>query len=330
MNLYDPQLRKSARRQATPVSAPGPQHVAILMGVHNGARWLPEQLESLVRQTHKDWALLVGDDRSTDDSADIIHHFAQDHPNISVRLLPGPNKGFQANFLSLLQKVPSSAAFVAFADQDDVWKPAKLTAAIASLSQAPEGQPALYCGRTDVADAALNIRGQSPHFARAPSFENALVQSLAGGNTMVMNRAAVELLRTAYDADRPPVSHDWWAYQIISGAGGHIIFDPDPKVIYRQHSANLVGSGMGLRAKLQRLARLLKGDLKRFSDTNIRALQSARRHLTDDAQRSLDHFVAGRTLGFAMRIWSMRSAKIYRQTFFGSLALWAAVVLARI
>lgn len=330
MNLYDPQLKKQARKHATPVSAPGTQHVVILMAIHNGARWLPEQLESLANQTHKDWALLAGDDRSTDSSAEIIHHFAMDHPNISVRLMPGPNRGFQVNFLSLLRKVHTSAAFVAFADQDDVWKPAKLATAIAALSKASDSEPALYCGRTDVADAALNIRGQSPRFARAPSFENALVQSLAGGNTMVMNRAAVALLQKTYDPENPPVSHDWWAYQIISGAGGRILFDPAPQVVYRQHKRNLVGSGMGLRAKLKRIAGLLQGDLKRYSDINIRALQSGRAQLTDDAKQSLDHFVAARNHKIFRRTWSMRSAKIYRQTAFGTLALWAAVILARV
>lgn len=330
MNLYDPQLLKSARSRATPVSAPGPQHVVILMGVHNGARWLPEQLESLADQTHNDWSLIASDDRSTDNSAEIIHHFAVTHPNIAVRLLPGPNKGFQANFLSLLSRVPASATYVAFADQDDVWKTGKLTAAIAALAGVPDGTPALYCGRTDIADTELNIRGSSPNFARPPSFENALVQSIAGGNTMVMNRAAARILQKAFDPEHPPVSHDWWAYQVISGVGGRIIFDPSPQVIYRQHAANLVGSGMGLWAKSKRLARLCRGDFKTFSATNINALQRARRFMTKTALKSFDAFVAGRMSGVHTRIALMRSAGIYRQTKAGSVALWAAVLLGRI
>ena len=45
------------------------------------------------------------------------------------------------------------------------------------------------------------------------------------------------------------VAHDWWAYQLVSGAGGTVIYDPEPLVAYRQHSGNLIGGNLGLRAK---------------------------------------------------------------------------------
>lgn len=330
MNLHDPQLRKAARWRATPACAPGAQHVAVLMAVRNGADWLPDQLSSLATQSHRDWSLMVGDDRSSDNSAEIIHDFAMAHPNVPVRLFPGPNKGFQSNFLSLLQKVSPSAAFVAFADQDDVWKPNKLKAAIAALTKMPKDKPALYCGRTEVSDANLQVCARSPLFVRRPSFQNALVQSLAGGNTMVMNAAAAKALKAAYNPQRPPVSHDWWAYQIVSGLGGNVLFDPVPHVIYRQHRRNLVGAGVGVRAKVHRLVRLSKGDLKRYSDINIAALYSARDLFTRDAQVTFDHFVKARKSAVFNRITSMRAAGVYRQTLAGSFALFAATLFARI
>ena len=42
------------------------------------------------------------------------------------------------------------------------------------------------------------------------------------------------------------VAHDWWAYQLVSGAGGTVIYDPEPFVAYRQHAGNLIGGNQGL------------------------------------------------------------------------------------
>ena len=330
MNLFDPQLLVDAQGQATPVSAPGPDHVAVLMAVHNGARWLPDQLASLAGQKHRDWSLIVGDDRSSDDSANLIHDFAVENPTTSVRIYPGPNTGFQANFLSLLSRVPASASYVAFADQDDVWRSGKLAAGVMALSGLPEGTPAIHCGRTEIADADLVTLGHSPRFRRAPAFANALVQSLAGGNTMMLNRAAYELLVQAMDATAPPVSHDWWAYQVVTGAGGQVVFDDTPHVIYRQHGGNLVGAGIGTQAKLKRLRRLAAGDFRAFSTKNIAALDACRNVLTPDSRRRLDAFAAGRTGGLAARFSAMRRAGIYRQTLAGTLALWASVMFGKI
>jgi hypothetical protein len=46
--------------------------VAVLMGTHNGARFLPEQLNSLQAQTHQNWVLIASDDGSTDDTVRIL------------------------------------------------------------------------------------------------------------------------------------------------------------------------------------------------------------------------------------------------------------------
>jgi hypothetical protein len=72
--------------------------------------------------------------------------------------------------------------------------------------------------------------GFSPLFVRAPTFQNALVQNIGGGNTMVFNRAARLALR-ATRADVALVSHDWWTYQVVTGIGGTA--HPCPSLRYR-------------------------------------------------------------------------------------------------
>ena len=64
---------------------------------------------------------------------------------------------------------------------------------------------------------------------------------------MLFNAAAKRLFEAVPDVR--VVAHDWWAYQLVSGAGGTVIYDPEPTVDYRQHGANLIGGNQGLRAK---------------------------------------------------------------------------------
>src|SRR5258705_10481413 len=79
--------------------------------------------------------------------------------------------------------------------------------------------------------------GFSPLFVRAPTFQNALVQNIGGGNTMVFNRAGRLGLR-ATPADVAMVSHNWWAYQAVTGIGGTRHYDPWPSLRYRPNRPN--------------------------------------------------------------------------------------------
>ena len=70
----------------------------------------------------------------------------------------------------------------------------------------------------------MNEIGESKYFRNKKGFQNALVQNIAAGNTIVMNKLARDLVVKSLICDRF-ISHDWWCYKLISAAGGEIIFD---------------------------------------------------------------------------------------------------------
>lgn len=173
--------------------------VAILMGTKNGGRFLAEQLDSLEAQTHNNWVLIASDDGSTDDTIKILRDCQAKWPVGRLIIKDGPKRGFCINFLSLACDPDIEADYYAFCDQDDVWLPNKLSVAIkhirANELDAPNNSiPFLYCSRTIHVAENLRRNGRSPLFVFPPSFRNALVQSLAGGNTMVFNHQAKVLL----------------------------------------------------------------------------------------------------------------------------------------
>ncbi len=304
--------------------------VCIFLALYQGAPYLQAQLDSFAAQTHKSWSLIVSDDGSTDDGLDILRRFQAQHPHRQVHCRAGPQQGFVRNFLSLIQAAPDDLAFAALSDQDDIWFPNKLERAVRLLSDFPETQPVLYCASTVICNQQLSPIGRSPDFPRAPGFNNALVQSIGGGNTMVLNRAALDLARTAVEEATDPVAHDWWLYQLITGCGGHVIHDPAPVLSYRQHSGNLIGANLSLRAKLMRFMALLGGRFQRWNEIGLTALQGSMHRFTPQAQTTLTHYKAARTGPVWHRLRSLKASQVYRQSVLGTIALYLACLFNRI
>ncbi len=302
-------------------------HVVILLATHNGAKHLTQQLTSIAGQTHENWSLIASDDGSEDGTTDILKAFARGMSDHRVTLLRGPQKGSAQNFLSLL-RAAGGADFVAFCDQDDFWLPTKLEKAAGVLKGIEH--PTIYGSRTFVTDAELRPQNPSLLFLRKPGFGNALVQNIAGGNTMVINRAALDILQPASLAATGVIAHDWWCYQMVSGCDGAVVVDPEPTVLYRQHDANLIGANDSIRARLTRLKRVASGEFSDWMDENLTALNGARHWLTEDNARRLDALIATRQASLPRRIVGTWQAGLYRQTLRGTFALWLAVVMGKL
>lgn len=321
-------LSRSA--QAMP---PGPEagarHVAILMALHNGAATVDAQLASFQAQTHRDWSLIVSDDGSTDDGTNRINKFAT-RIGRPVAMHAGPRMGFAQNFLHLLCAAGPVVPFAALSDQDDVWLPGKLARATEQLAALGDDKPGLYAGRTVICDSDLRPLRPSPLFELPPGFANALVQNIGGGNTMVLNRAALDLAQNTARHANGIVAHDWWLYQLVTGAGGHVIYDPEPMVFYRQHSGNLIGANDTALASAIRLVQLFRGRFRRWNSANIRALISSAHWLTPEARKTLASFERARSGSAFARLCAVDEAGLYRQTRRGDAALKLAAFLRRI
>ena len=315
-----------------PASKTGVDRVCILLGLYNGAKDLPAQLQSFADQSHGLWDLIASDDGSTDEGPAILHAFAARRASAGHRvdLVSGPRQGFAANFLSLIARAPATVEWMALSDQDDVWLPDRLQRGISTLSALPRDRPALYCSATVITDERLENHRASARFVRPPGFRNALVQNIAAGNTILLNQAAARLARTeAARGSRPP-SHDWWLYQLITGCGGTVIRDPEPTVLYRQHGDNLVGANDGWRARARRISMLLDGQFADWNDANIAALRLSQAHLTPQNRALLESFAALRVQPRATRLRNLARLGLYRQGRLGQAALWLAAVMGKL
>ncbi|MDH8613088.1 glycosyltransferase family 2 protein, partial [Klebsiella pneumoniae] len=71
------------------------------------------------------------------------------------------------------------------------------------------------------------------------------------------NRNAKRLFETTPDLEVN--SHDWWGYQLVSGAGGIVFYDPEPTMKYRQHGRNAVGLETTLWSRWGRVRAIFAG-----------------------------------------------------------------------
>lgn len=232
--------------------------VIVLMSTYNGERYIRQQIDSILGQQGVGVTLLVRDDGSSDGTLNILNEYSNAGKLIYYS---GENIGPARSFLHLLQHAPQSD-YYAFADQDDVWMPDKLVAGVGTISMHAE-KPSLYFCQTQLTDQDLN---PLPSVIINPrlTFGEMLIYKFIGGCTMIMNRKLRHLIGLYIPTYMP--MHDLWIYSIAIGVGGHIYFDPQPHILYRQHQNNSVGQGQGFIYEWkQRLKRFLSDGNERYN-----------------------------------------------------------------
>lgn len=299
------------------------------MATFNGGRFLAEQLDSLQGQNFTNWRLYVSDDGSTDVTKVIINLYQELWGDEKIQYRDGPQKGFAQNFLSLACDPGIKADYYAFCDQDDVWLPEKLSVAVEHIArESSPGQFYAYGGRTTYTDEKLKPIGLSSLFVFPRTFRNALIQSIARGNTMVFNQATKTLLEKVGLV--PAASHDWWLYQLVTGAGGVMYYDPKPYILYRQHNTSLIGSNTSLKNFLIRFLILIDGQFNDWISKNIKSLNQAINFLTLENIETLKLFEKMRIAKIKDRIRLIQVCGLYRQTKRGTLFLTVASILGEI
>lgn len=302
---------------------------AVLLCSYNGSQYIRQQIDSIINQTETEWTVFVSDDGSTDGTLDILKYYQEKLGRERFVIIDGPGKGFAWNFISLLEKCGDAFDYYAFSDQDDEWMPDKLSRSISVLSGYKHNVPSVYCGRTSLVDENGHHLGESPLFSKPPSFKNALIQSIAGGNTMILNRAGRNIINKT-PIDVRIISHDWWIYIVITAIGGNIFYDPKPSINYRQHTNNIVGSNLGWLARFKRISGLMDGHFKMWIDSNIYALNRADVNITPENRFILESFNVARNSNLFKRLYVFRKLGMYRQTLLGTLGLYVAIVLKKL
>jgi len=304
--------------------------IAIILGFYEGYEFINKQLQSIFDQTHKNFIIFVSDDNSKNSfSIEKLNISERNQKKIRVGFR-NKNIGYAKNFLNALVSINDYFDYYAFSDQDDIWYPEKLEKAIKSLEEYPDNQANLYGSRTELIGESEEIKlGKSIEFKKSPSFQNALTQNIFGGNTMVFNRSAFDLICLS-NINQKIIAHDWWCYQIISGAGGNIFYDKNIYLKYRQHNNNLIGSNVSLKDKWLRFCKVANGNFKTQNDHNLQAIIKNQNLLIKSNRKTLTNFIKARNSFLLKRIFYFAKSGVYRQTLVGNIALFIGILIKKV
>lgn len=304
-----------------------PAAVLIALCSYNGADWLGAQLDSIAAQQGVDWALWISDDGSTDATRAIVAEFAARHPARDIRLVEGPRQGGTQNFLSLIchADLPlGPQTHLALCDQDDLWVPQKLARALEMLGQQTDAdRPLIYGAQSRHIDLSGREIGRSRRPRGVVTLQNAVVQNMISGHSLMLNPAALALARAA----GRPVGigfQDWWLGLLVLACGGRAVVDPTEVLLYRQHGGNVMGAPQGMAAVWLRLGQLRRGVYRAWIAANLAGLWTVAPRLTPEARQIIA--TLAQTRGGWARLSAYRRLGITRQSRRGTVVLYLSVL----
>lgn len=232
--------------------------VSVCMAVYNGARYLRPQLDSILSQLGPADELIAVDDASQDRSIELLEGLGD--PRVRVHRNDA-NVGVLKTFEKALGLASGDIIFLS--DQDDVWLPGKVAAALQVFAARPE-VTAVVTDATMIDENGETI-GRS-FFAQRGRFAPGPVHNFLNnkylGCTLSFRR---EMLRVFLPIPADVPMHDIW-FGVLNGIYGRAHFIDQALVAYRRHGRNaspVIPLSAGLRKAILWRYRLAKNVARR-------------------------------------------------------------------
>jgi len=221
--------------------------VSVALCTYNGARYIAEQIDSILSQELVPTEIVLADDGSTDGTVELAWRAYAAHVDSTVKLRvlpPQAHLGVTRNFERAV--LAAENELIALCDQDDVWRSDRLSSAVLSFDR----DPSLLLQHSDATliDATGNSVGStlldalrlSPRergaIADGQAFSAYIRRNLVTGATVIFRR---RLLDAAIPFPLGWVHDEWLA--IIAAALGTVELLDEPLIDYRQHGSNQIG-----------------------------------------------------------------------------------------
>jgi hypothetical protein len=217
------------------------RNVAVLMATYNGAAYVGAQIESL-RQNSTPFTLNWIDDHSSDDTRAVVRETALQSGVTLIEWHQPQRQGYPRTFLQLLEDV--DADIYLFCDQDDIWQPGKIDAAVSDLLPDVDSPTLSYSDPLLFWDddptvlypwsKLMNFRNRGAVHGPA-----SLILCAALGQSIGLTRPLRDLYLRHKDVARANAEfHSLWMFQIANATGTSRALDGVPSTLYRQHGKN--------------------------------------------------------------------------------------------
>lgn len=221
-------------------------HVSVIIPVYNQARFVSEAIESALAQTYSSYEVIVVNDGSTDNTAEVLAAFAGDP---RVRIVDQSNRGVAA--ARNAGAGTSAGDLLAFLDADDVWLPQKLENQVARFKQDPS-LGLVHCGVVEIDGNGTPLRERTDGLEGNVALDLLLFERtvILGGGSGAMIPAKVFTEIGGFD-ERMSTSADWDLFFRIASHYG-VGFVPEVLLRYRIHGSNMHGNIRAMRHDMLR------------------------------------------------------------------------------
>ena len=222
--------------------------VLILCALSSTEKYIRAQLDSVEAQDYKDWEILFSNDLANDATMEIVNEFMAKDPRIHIMDNNSGRRGAHGNFRNLVvNSNGDSFRYFAYMDNDDVWKPDKLSCYVETadgIKQAKgEDTPICFTCNMEVIDENGTLR--DPDFASTYEYEilhpmDSFFTHRVFGCNLFFDWKVYEAVKAVMkDPDFPPtISFDNFTYQTAAAIGAAQPFIPKVLMSYRRHSTN--------------------------------------------------------------------------------------------
>ena len=222
--------------------------VDILVATYNtNEKYLRKQIESILRQTHKNLKIYISDDKSSDKKvAEILKEYEKKDNRIKLYIQP-KNLGYNKNFEFLLQQ--STANYIMFSDHDDVWGKEKVEKSLKKIKE--ENVDMVYCNCRQVDEDGVVLQDDYFKYKNVPLVKGksklAISRCVGIGCSQIITKTVRDkMLPFKNDV----IAHDWLA-AFIANEGKGMCYIKEPLFDYRLHGTNVFG-GRSLNQNLNR------------------------------------------------------------------------------
>jgi glycosyltransferase involved in cell wall biosynthesis len=198
--------------------------VSVIIPVFNGAATIAQTLRSVLRQSFRDFEVLIINDGSTDDTVNVVESF--DDPRL--RLCSFENRGLSASRNRGIDL--AAGEYLSFLDADDLWSADKLEAQLDVLRKRDAGAAYSWTCSIDAGDRILY--GHAPVRYEGDVYAALLRGNfISSGSNLLMRRVVVD--RVGRFDESLSCGEDW-DYSIRAAALCRFALAPRYQIYYRQ------------------------------------------------------------------------------------------------
>ena len=210
------------------------KRISVAMISYQGAKYIEEQLDSILATLGAEDEVVISDDGSTDGTREIISRYMS--RDARIRLIDGPRKGVKANVENALRACEGASIFLA--DQDDIWMPEKVEVVMRAFEENKAGVVVHDAIVTDgtcqevILDSFYSLKGSGAGVVKN-IWRNTYI-----GCCMAFKR---ELLEEVLPIPNYIEMHDQWIGVLNDQLNHNTCFIPEKLIKYRRHGNNASG-----------------------------------------------------------------------------------------